>query len=60
MSRVCISPVRDHDELMFQVFLPFLEISFGGQTQEAGEVSGLDAKPQGPLVQMALTVMSPY
>ena len=45
---------------MFQVFLPFLRINYGGQTQEAGEVSGLDTSPQGPLVQVVLTAMSPY
>jgi len=38
-----LSPVRDHDELMFQVFPPFLEINCGAHTQEDREVRGLDA-----------------
>lgn len=40
--KVHISPVRDHNEPMFQVLPPFLEINCGGHTQEAREVSGLD------------------
>lgn len=35
-QRVHISPVRDHNELMFQVFPSFLEINCEGHTQEVG------------------------
>lgn len=35
-QRVHISPVRDHNELMFQVFPSFLEIICGAHTQEVG------------------------
>lgn len=34
--RVHISPVRDHNELMFQVFPSFLEINCGGHRQPVG------------------------
>lgn len=54
-----LSPVRDHNELMFQVLPPFLEVNCGHICRRTGRSVGWTCT-QGPLVQMVLIIRSPY